>query len=82
MVLPNITNRIKLGLTLIYLAGVGWIAELILPFFHFGHKATVLIVNFTIAEIAFLVGATLVGKTAYENIKAKLLELTQRRKQP
>jgi len=81
MIPPSITNRTKAGLALIYLAGIGWIAELIVPFLHVDNKVGILIGNFILAEVAFIAGAALIGKTAYQNIKTKLAGFISR-KQP
>jgi hypothetical protein len=70
----NLTRRAKFGLAFIYLAGLGWTVELILPFLHVPHKAPLWVAILIIAELSFVIGIAILGKPAYHHLKAKLFK--------
>ena len=74
MALPTFTTRIKIGLALIYLAGLGYLAEIIIPFTHIGHKGLIWTTVLIAAEASFVAGVAVLGKPVYRSLKQKLLE--------
>jgi apolipoprotein N-acyltransferase len=78
----ELTKRVKIGLALIYLAGFGWVAELIIPFTHIPYKGVIWVIVLSIAEASFLVGLAILGKPAYKQIKLWLMEQIKRPPRP
>ncbi|HVQ43442.1 MAG TPA: transporter suffix domain-containing protein [Candidatus Saccharimonadia bacterium] len=72
------TKRAKLGIALIYLAGLGWIAELIIPFSRLPHKGITLIITLVVAELCFGAGVAVLGKPVYAALKARLIAYLRR----
>jgi hypothetical protein len=70
----KLTPRIKIGLALIYLAGLGYLAELIIPFQNIAHKGLIWIVVLLLAEASFVAGVAILGKPLYRELKAKFIE--------
>jgi hypothetical protein len=62
-----------------YVAGLGWTVELIVPFLNIPHKAPIWIIILVVAESSFLIGLAVLGKPAYHRLKASLLARTAKR---
>jgi biotin transporter BioY len=74
MSFPKITRRIKIGLALIYLAGLGWLAEFIIPFTKIAHKGLIWTIVLIAAEVMFVAGVAVLGKSLYRQLKQQLLD--------
>lgn len=68
----KLSRRTLIGLGFIYLAGLGWLAEFIIPFSNIDHKARVWAIVLVLAEISFLIGVAIMGKPVYESLKNRL----------
>ena len=68
------TKRIIIGLAFIYLAGLGWIAEIAVPFLPINHKTAIFTFVLIAAELIFLAGVAVLGKPIYIELKSKLTE--------
>ena len=76
MTLPVVlTKRIITGLVLLYLSGIGWVAELIVPVLPVSHKIVIFSLIALIAELCFFAGIALLGKTVYRQLKTWLIQL-------
>ena len=71
----TLTHRQWWGLGLIYLAGLGWTAELIIPFLKVPHKAVILIIVLIVAEVSFVIGIAIMGKSTYKLLKTRLIKM-------
>ena len=80
--LPRLNRHIKLGLAFIYLAGLGWGAEFIIPFTGISHKGTIWIVVLIAAEVSFVIGVAILGKPLYQELKTRLTILLRPRQPP
>jgi hypothetical protein len=78
----HFTRRIIIGLAFIYLAGLGWGAELIIPFTSISHKGLIWIGVFIAAEISFVAGVAILGKPIYVELKTRLQTLLTPRLPP
>ncbi len=77
--LPLLTHRLKIGITFIYLAGLGWAAEFIIPFTHVSHQGLIWIIVLVSAEISFIAGVATLGKPAYSQLKQQLIAFIRSR---
>ena len=80
--LPRLNRRFKLGLAFIYLAGLGWGAEFIIPFTSISHKKTIWIIVLIAAEVSFVIGVAILGKPVYQRLKTRLTSLLRPRQPP
>jgi hypothetical protein len=69
----TLTRKQWIGVGFIYLSGIGYAIELIIPFLSFPHKGIVFTTVLIIAESSFLIGLAFLGKAAYKQGKAALL---------
>jgi len=76
------TRRVTLGLAFIYLAGLGWGAEFIIPFTNIGHKGTIWLVVLIAAEVSFVIGVAILGKPLYQQLKTRLTAYIRNRQPP
>jgi apolipoprotein N-acyltransferase len=72
--LPQFPKSVWAGFGFIYLAGLGWLADIIIPFTNLPHKALGFIIALSIAELSFIIGVALLGKAYYRKLKTRLLE--------
>ena len=70
----TLTRRIITGLILIYLSGLGYAAEIIIPFTHFQHKTEVFAGVLIFAEVCFFAGVAILGKPLYRELKSRLTD--------
>jgi hypothetical protein len=68
----KLTRRIITGLILIYLSGLGYAAEIIIPFTHISHKVEAFTAVLILAEIFFFTGVAVLGKPLYKELKTRL----------
>ena len=66
------TKRILTGLGLIYVAGLGWLAEIIIPFTQLPHKVFIFTLVIVASEVIFFLGIAIIGKPLYLELKSKL----------
>jgi hypothetical protein len=71
-ILSNFTRKQWAGVVILYLAALGYAAEIIIPFTNLPNKVLTFGVVLVIAEVLFLIGVALVGKPYYHQIKAYL----------
>lgn len=69
----TLTKRIKVGLAFMYVAGIGWLADIIIPFTPINNKGLWFTIALVIAETSFLIGLALVGRPTYKALKARIL---------
>lgn len=69
------TKRIITGLVFIYLAGLGWAAEFVVPFLALQHKVAIFTFVLIAAEVCFLIGVAILGKPVYLELKNRLIKL-------
>jgi apolipoprotein N-acyltransferase len=72
--LPHLPKKVWTGFGFIYLAGLGWLADIIIPFTGLPHKAMAFAIALSIAELSFIIGVALLGKAYYRQIKQRLLD--------
>jgi hypothetical protein len=70
--LPHFSRRQWSGFACIYIAGLSWLADIIIPFTHLSNKPMLFAIALAFAEIMFFTGVALLGKTAYLQAKAAL----------
>jgi hypothetical protein len=68
------TRRVQVGLGLIYLAGLGYLAEVIIPFSGIQNKVETWVGVLVIAELFFIAGVIVMGKPVYKLLKHELLK--------
>ena len=74
MKLPlKFTRRTVTGLGLIYIAGLGWAGELLIPFLPIAHKPAIFLAVLIISELIFVAGVATLGKPVYEELKTWLM---------
>jgi hypothetical protein len=71
--LPSFSKRQWFGFVCIYLAGLGWLSDIIIPFTRLPHKPILFAVALGFAEVMFFTGVALLGRTTYDQAKAALL---------
>jgi hypothetical protein len=71
--LPQLSKKQWIGFACIYLAGLGWLADIIIPFTKLSNKHIYFAVALGVAEVSFVLGVALLGRTFYRQIKAKYL---------
>jgi hypothetical protein len=71
--LPKLPPTAIIGIIFLYIAGFGWAADIIIPFLDIPHKVIAFTIALAIAELSFLIGVALLGKTYYKKLKAILL---------
>jgi di/tricarboxylate transporter len=72
--LPKFSRKQWTGFICIYLAGLGWLTDIIVPFTGLPHKPQIFAVALGFAEIMFITGVAFLGKAYYKQIKVKLIE--------
>jgi asparagine N-glycosylation enzyme membrane subunit Stt3 len=77
--LPNLSKKQWVGFACIYLAGLGWLADLIIPFTLLPHKHIYFVIALSLAEASFLLGVALLGRAYYHQLKSKLLDQIKNR---
>jgi hypothetical protein len=77
--LPRFTRRQWAGLVCIYLAGVGWLIDILTPFLPIRNKHVVFASALGFAELMFLVGVALLGRATYRQLRVKLLDAMKKR---
>lgn len=78
---PKLSRRTLAGLGFIYLAGIGWLAEFIIPFLTLGHKGRIWVGVLIAAEICFVIGVAIMGRPVYEHLKAMAISIVGKRTQ-
>jgi di/tricarboxylate transporter len=71
--LPQFTKRQWTGFACIYVAGLGWLADVIIPFTNLANKPLLFIIALLFAELMFIVGVSLLGRDLYRRVKTKYL---------
>ncbi len=61
------------GFAFIYLAGLGWLTDVIVLFTQIPHKGLIFSIALGTAELSFLIGVGLLGKAYYAQIKHYLI---------
>jgi hypothetical protein len=74
-----LTRRIKFGIAFVYLAGLGWLAEIFIPFSGLTHKLSFFTVDLVASEVLFVIGVALMGKPLYLKLKTYLIEFIKQR---
>lgn len=69
----TLTRRVKIGIAFIYVAGLGWLADIVIPFTSLPNKRLWFIIALCIAESSFLIGVALLGKPTYKALKSYLV---------
>jgi hypothetical protein len=72
--LPNFSRQQWAGFICLYLAGLGWLADIIIPFTGLPNKPLLFILALGFAEVMFFTGVALLGRAYYRQIKARLLK--------
>ncbi|GAC1369595.1 MAG: hypothetical protein NVSMB39_1560 [Candidatus Saccharimonadales bacterium] len=75
-----LTRRIIIGLGLIYLSGLGYAAEILIPFTRLPHKGAIFTIVLIITETSFVTGIAAIGKPVYRELKYRLINYIQQRK--
>ena len=73
------TRRIIIGLALIYLAGLCWLAELYVPLSSWPNKIAIFSALLIAGELLFIAGVAVLGKPVYNNLKAQLQDYVKNR---
>lgn len=76
----NLPRKAIAGFVAIGLAGVGWLAAVVIPFLPIDHKVAGFVLAVTTAEILFLIGVALLGKAYYRELKDRLIKHLQKPK--
>jgi uncharacterized membrane protein len=72
-------GKIQWGISLLMVAVVGWTIFIIGSFMHHEHKLAIMSAVLITAEVSFVAGVGLVGKTYYRRLKSSLMERLRRR---
>jgi hypothetical protein len=72
--LPQLSRKQWTGFICIYLAGLGWLTVIILPFTSLPNKHLFFVISLSFAELMFIIGVAFLGRAYYKQIKAKVLE--------
>lgn len=72
--LPSLPRKAIAGSACIYIAGLGWIAELFIPFSDLPNKGVIFVAILIAAEVSFLIGVALLGKAYYKELKSRYLK--------
>ncbi|MDB5178810.1 MAG: hypothetical protein JWN01_753 [Patescibacteria group bacterium] len=72
--LPKLSRRAITGIVFIYLAGLGWAAEFVIPFLNIPHKAIIFTSVLILAELSFVIGVALLGRAYYKQLKGTLIK--------
>ena len=75
-----LTRRVKFGIACVYLAGVGWLLELFIPFSRLPYKLPLFTVDLIVSELLFVAGVALMGKPLYLKLKNYLITYIQQNK--
>jgi hypothetical protein len=75
MNIPHLTRKAIVGLVFIYLAGLGWITDMIIPFTHLPNKVMLFTIALGFAETCFFIGISLLGKAYYQQLRDKFIQL-------
>ncbi len=78
---PRPSQRLWLGYIFLALAGLGWSLCLILPFTPLPSRFGLATAALIIAEVSFLVGLGLLGRTYYRQLKDRLRRRLRRQPQ-
>ena len=73
MTLPKPSRKAITGLVFIYVAAFGWMAEFALPFTKLPHKPIIFTIVLIGAELSFVIGVALLGRSYYKQLKTWLL---------
>lgn len=77
----KLNHRKRIGLILLGVVLLRWVAVPIMPFFQFKHKAIIVTSTLVIGEVLFVITIALLGKEYWEKIKGVIKTWFRRGKQ-